>query len=211
MEETCLPNPPAEDTEEVAVVPTSEEVKASITQEVKALVEWILTCQSLTFFAFETQLVSKVLALGRLFVELFLCMRQEQFQATRPQPQSGYKRIGPKSRLLRTFFGKVRYWRTYFYHEGGGYYPLDVELGLPGDGFSMLIQSLATRIATKMSYAQAVVLLTLFSWPGQAALASSPGEHRIYGLGIGQAHRHMVCLSWPGKLLQLLKVMARCW
>ena len=180
MEETCLPNPPAEDTEEVAVAPTSEEVKASITREVKALVEWTLSSQLLTFFAFETQLVPKVLALGRLFVQLFLCMRQEQFQATHPQSQPGYKRIAPKSRLLGTFFGKVRYWRTYFYREGGGYYSLDVELGLTGDGFSMLIQSLATRIATKMSYAQAVVTLTLFlHWsPAQGSI-----ESMVLGLG----------------------------
>ena len=33
--------------------------------------------------------------------------------------------MNPKPRCLGTFFGKVRYWRTYFYREGGGYYPLD--------------------------------------------------------------------------------------
>jgi len=37
---------------------------------------------------------------------------------------------------LGTFFGKVHYWRTHFYRAGGGYYPLDIELGLTGDGFS---------------------------------------------------------------------------
>ena len=179
MGEASPLNPLAEVTEDVAV-PTSEEVKASIIQEVKALIEWTSTCQSLTFFAFETQLVPKVLALGRLFVQLFLCLRQEQFQAMHPQPEPGYKRIGPKSRLLRTFFGKVRYWRTYFYRKGEGYYPLDVELGLTGDGFSMLIQGLATRIATKMSYAQAVVVLALFlHWaPAQDSI-----ECMVLGLG----------------------------
>ncbi len=130
MEEKDLSNPSAEDTREVAAAPTSKEVRASIAQEVNALMKWISDCcPSLTFFAFETQLVPKVLALGCLFVQLFLCMRREQFQATHPQPEPGYKRIDPKSRLLRTFFGKIRYWRTYFYREGGGYYPLDVELG----------------------------------------------------------------------------------
>jgi len=139
MEEKNLSNPSGEDTEEVAVAPTSKEVKASIAQEVKALMEWISDCcPSFTFFTFETQLVPKVLALGRLFVQLFLCMRQEQFQATHPQPEAGYKRIDPKPRLLGTFFGKVRYWRTYFYREGSGYYPLDVELGLTGDGFRII-------------------------------------------------------------------------
>lgn len=166
--------------EEVAVAPTLDEVQANINQEVNALIVWILTCEKLTFLAFETQLIPKVLKLGRLFVQLFLCMREEQFQAANPQPQPGYKRIAPKPRRLGTFFGKVRYWRTYFYREGGGYYPLDIELGLTGDGFSMSVQSLATRIATKMSYKQAVLTLTLFlHWsPAQGSI-----ESMVMGLG----------------------------
>jgi len=172
--------PSAEVTDNVAAVLTVEEVRASIVQEVNTLMAWVLTCQTLTFFAFETELVPKVLALGRLFVQLFLCMRQEQFQATHPQPEPGYKRQGPNGRWLGTFFGKVRYWRTYFYRRGGGYHPLDVELGLAGDGFSIWAQSLATRIATKVSYAQSVVLLTLFlHWsPSQDSI-----ECMVLGLG----------------------------
>ena len=85
---------------------------------------------------FETQLVVKVFALGKLFIALFLCMREEQWRAVHPQAHVGYKRQGPNSRLLGTFFGKVRYWRTYLYRSGGGYYPLDIELGLTGDGFA---------------------------------------------------------------------------
>ena len=48
------------------------------------------------------------------------------------------------------------YWRTYIYRgkNEGGYYPLDIELGLPCDVFSMLVRSYAARLATKMSYAQ---------------------------------------------------------
>ena len=72
MEETCQPNYQTGATEDVAVAPTSKEVKANITQEVQTLIEWILTCQSLTFLAFESQLVPKVLTLGGLFVQLFL-------------------------------------------------------------------------------------------------------------------------------------------
>ncbi len=181
MEEMCPSVPPMEVTDDVATAPTVEEVKARISQEVRSLVAWVLSCQSLTFLAFETQLVPKVLALGCLFVQLFLCMREERFQAAHPYPQPEYKRLGPYSRLLGTFFGKVRYWRTYFYRKGRGYYPLDVELGLTSDGFSMLLRSYATRIATKVSYAQAVLLLSLF-------LRWSPAQESIEGmvLGLGQ-------------------------
>jgi len=181
MAEKCLSVPPMEVKDDIATAPTVEEVKASIVREVESLVAWVLTCQSLTFFAFETQLVPQVLTLGCLFIQLFLCMREEQFQATHPQPQPGYKRLGPNARLLGTFFGKVRYWRTYFYRQGGGYYPLDVELGLTRDGFSMLLRSYATRIATKVSYAQTALILSLF-------LHWTPAQESIEGmvLGLGQ-------------------------
>lgn len=178
MERTNQPASPGEATEHVDVPPTMEEVKANIFREVNEIVEWILTCKALTFLAFEEQLISKVFALGRLFIALFLCVREEHFRAAHPQPEAGYKRQGPISRLLGTWFGKVRYWRTYYYRNGQGYYPLDVELGLTGDGFSLLLQSYATRLATKVSYAQAVLLLNLF-------LLWSPAQESIEGMVLG--------------------------
>jgi len=56
---------------------------------VDEIVEWILTCKTVTFLEFETQLVVKVFALGGLFVALFLCMREEQWQAMHPQAEAG--------------------------------------------------------------------------------------------------------------------------
>ena len=163
---------------DAATAPTVAEVQTRITQAVAALVAWVLTCQTLTFYEFETQLVPQVLALGRLFVQLFLCLREEQFQTAHPQPDPGYQRQGPIARQVGTLFGKVRYWRTYFFRPGGGYYPLDVELGLTSDGFSMAVRSCATRVATKVSYAQAVLLLTLF-------LHWSPAQGSIEGMVLG--------------------------
>ena len=114
MEEMCLSVSPAMVTDNAATAPAVEDVKAHVIQEVESLVAWILTYQTITFFAFETQLVPQVLALGRLFIQLFLCMRAEQFQATHQQPKPGYKRSAPTSRSLGTFFGKVRYTAAWF-------------------------------------------------------------------------------------------------
>lgn len=178
MEEKSSPVASAGSTESAAPAPTAEEMKARIGQAVEELIAWVLSCQSLTFFAFEAQLVCKVLALGGLFVQLFLCMRHERFQAAHREPEPGYKRLGPHSRWLGTFFGKVRYGRTYRYGKGQGYYPLDVELGLTSDGFSMLLRSYATRVATKVSYAQTVLLLNLF-------LGWSPAQDSLEGMVLG--------------------------
>jgi len=176
MEERCSPIALAENN--AATIPTAAEVKARIEQEVGELVTWVSSGQSLSFFAFEAQLVPRVLALGCLFVQLFLCMRHERFQAAHTDPEPGYKQLGPYSRLLGTCFGKVRYWRTYFYSKGAGYYPLDVELGLTGDGFSMVLRSYAVRVATKVSYAQAALLSTMF-------LRWSPVQESIEGMVLG--------------------------
>jgi hypothetical protein len=108
---------------------------------------------------------------------LFLCAREENIVVA---PVPGYKRQPKKARILSVFFGKVRYWRTYIYRAGCGYYPLDTELGLPLDGFSMLVRSYAAKLATKMSYAQTVGVLSMFlQWsPCQKTV-----EEMVLGLG----------------------------
>jgi hypothetical protein len=123
-------------------------------------------------------------------------MRHERFQAAHTDPEPGYKQLGPYSRLLGTFFGKVRYWRTYLYSKGKGYYPLDVELGLTSDGFSMVLRSYAARLATQVSYAQAALLLTMF-------LHWSPAQESIEGMVLGLG-RH------GSRALLRRKGMGRC-
>jgi len=121
-----------------------------------------------------------VFGLGNLFITYFLCIREDSLEANYSNHEAGYKRQGPRDRLFGTFFGKVRYWRTYLYRAGGGYYPLDIELGLPLDGFSMSVRSLAAKLATKMSYAQAVSTFCMFlHWsPSQKTV-----EEMVLGLG----------------------------
>jgi hypothetical protein len=109
-------------------------------------------------------------------------MRECNGQKRPPEVEKGSKCQGLKDRLIGTVFGKVRYWRTYIYRgkSEGGYYPLDIELGLPWDGFSMLVRSYAARLATKMSYAQCVTVLgTFLQWsPCQKTI-----EEMVLGLG----------------------------
>lgn len=180
MEAVDLLVPPMVATDLPTSAPTVEELKTRITQTVTALVAWVISCQTLTFYAFETQLVPQVLTVGRLCLQLFLQMREAQWRAAAEQSQPGCKRQSPIVRQLGTFFGEVSYACTYIYRSGGGYYPLDIELGLTGDGFSLLLTSCAVRLASKVSYAQTVLLLTLFlHWsPAQSSL-----EELVLGLG----------------------------
>jgi hypothetical protein len=159
-----------------------DQVKDQIAEQVAGIVSWVLTCNYSSFLEFEHQLIPRVYELGRLFISLFLWMREGHCQQKHSAVEEGLKRQGLKDRLVGTVFGKVRYWRTYIYRVkyGGGYYPLDIELGLPWDGFSMLVRSYAVRLATKMSYAQCVgVLSTFLQWsPCQKTV-----EEMVLGLG----------------------------
>jgi hypothetical protein len=141
-----------------------------------------MTCKTMKFMEFEKELSHRVLVLGKLFVLLFLTMRDEYLNSVNTIDTETYTKQGPNSRILGTLFGKIRYWRTYLYNTqaSGGYYPLDLALGLPLDGFSMMVRSYAAQVATKMSYAQSVAMLALFlQWsPCQKTV-----EEMVLGLG----------------------------
>lgn len=117
--------------------------------------------------AFEQELIPLVFRLGRLLIALFLCRWQQRTQVptTVVHGKETYERKEPKSRLLGTFFGKVRYWRTYLLQTNGrtgGYYPVDTAAGLPSDGFSIGLLGRAVQLSTKVSYAAAAVLMKSF-------------------------------------------------
>ena len=168
-----------------SIAPEIEQIEVRILDEVKQTIEWTKNQKSISFSSFEKALRPYIFLLARLFISLFLCMREMHFKEQHPGHVRGYKWQKPTSRLLGTSFGKVRYWRSYLYQQGAGFYPLDLELGLTRDGFSIFMLGLATRIATKMSYAQTVILLGLFlEWsPAQATIEESV-------LGFGQFSRH---------------------
>jgi hypothetical protein len=189
------------DTNELSIQ-SVDQVKDGIYKQVSEIIQWILTCKAIDFLVFEGQLLGRVYDLGKLFILLFLCKRQEDWQLTHKDRAIDGKSQGLKDRQIGTVFGKVRYWRTYIYRGkiGGGYYPLDAELGLPWDGFSMLLRSHAARIATKMSYGQAVTVLSMFlKWsPSQKTV-----EEMVLGLGrhTGQWFEHAPAPANDGDVL----------
>jgi len=152
--------------------PTSESLRSRIHQEVDQLLGWVESASGRTEYEpFEAELIRNIFRLGRLLIALFLCLWEERTPVapTVVRGKEEYGRQPAKPRLLGTFFGKVRYWRTYLFqrngNRGGGYYPVDLALGLTADGFSMGILSRAVRLATKMSYAAAArVMMSFLGW-----------------------------------------------
>jgi hypothetical protein len=172
-------------------------------QQLHELVDCIANyCESNdgSFFAFEKKLRKHVWALARLLLGLFLLARHLRLQK-QDRDYPGYRRMPQLCRrTLRTMYGKVRYKRTYCAKRqgGGGFHPLDAELGLTRDGFSPWVISLACRLSAYLSYAKTTLVMEAFwgwspstetveQWAlgvareGSAYMASSPPFPEIDG------------------------------
>lgn len=118
-----------------------------------------------TFLGFETGLIPQVMALARAVVVLFLvASEQRESAALEARVVLGgrtFRRAPAQSRSLLTWFGVVRYQRTYLREvvqaaaKARGFHPLDAALGLLADRVSPAVLAIAVRLATRMSFGEA--------------------------------------------------------
>src|SRR3989441_2811087 len=153
--------------------------------QIRSTCEDIIHCCSqeteATFYQAEQSLQVKISSLACLFLQLFLMSFQEHFDYAIWLEEDKYYKGCLISRTIKTIYGEVRYWRHYLVRKGGGgFYPVDACIGLPGDGFSPLVMSLVKRLATRVSFAASVRLFRCFyGWaPSSEAL-----QHLIIGMG----------------------------
>jgi hypothetical protein len=164
------PNPPSISFIQKQIRSTCEDIIHFCSQPTKA-----------TFYQVEQSLQMKIASLACLFLQLFLMTFQEQFDYAIWLAEGKYYKGQLIPRTLKTIYGEVRYWRHYLVRKrGGGFYPLDACIGLTGDGFSPWVMSLATRLATRVSFSASVLLFRCFyGWaPSSEAL-----QHLILGIG----------------------------
>lgn len=165
------------DTEDMAQAPTVDELRERALRQAQKLVE--VACEApkepcadeLSLRAMEACLWNGVLAFGRALLALFLTAVNARLETRTPASleRGGrrFRRGELKARNIETLFGVVRYWRRYMRagngeDEGGGYFPLDVAVGLTSDRFSMGVFSFAVRLATRMSFDDAHTTLGWF-------------------------------------------------
>lgn len=171
---------------------SSDAIERRCSDRLAEITHWIKSCAAgpRSVLWFEPRLVRAVLSLGLLLMQLFLT-RADEVLAVRLGPRLArngkhYVRRPRQGRLLGTFFGKLKYWRTYFAppdepaNTGArrGIHPLDDQVGISGDGFTMTVVSLATRLATKMAFDATAATLALF-------LRWSPAKRTLEELALG--------------------------
>lgn len=93
----------------------------------------------MSFQSFEKSIIGRFFDIGCTAAALFLTCGEARIRARTPRwlVQGGrtFERKSPTDRSIMTWFGSVRYWRTYMLERdapqgGHGFFPLDHELGL---------------------------------------------------------------------------------
>src|SRR5438105_3416798 len=114
----------------------SQEIVQQIRQHFESLLQSVCTvAQPDTCSAYEVErtLLMRLLALGRMLLQLFFCCQSEQFQQKSIVTPKGdcLPAHSQKARSYWSVFGKVRIVRRYYYQDGQAYFPLDAALNLP--------------------------------------------------------------------------------
>lgn len=135
---------------------------------------------------FERELVAQVFAFARILVALFFAVAEQRVRATLGtnvvRDGRVFRRAPAQSRQLMTWFGIVRYARTYLREVAPGpcrgFHPLDHELGLWPDRISPGVLAMSSRLSTRMSFAEARQTLGWF-------LPTAPSTEVIEGAVLG--------------------------
>ena len=174
MVRICPPTPdekPEDDSQ-----PTVEELVDRLMSQARGLAAFARDPRSdnaeMTLAAFERAVRPRVFELGCTVVALFLAGCEARIRARTPakvvDERRRFMRKKPKPRTITTWFGPVRYFRTYMAEQGKrkgrghGFYPLDHELGLTAEKFSFSVLAVAVRLATMLSFATAKGTAELF-------------------------------------------------
>jgi hypothetical protein len=155
-----------------------------LVEVVTAIRQW--AGEERTMLDAELRLFPMVFALGRALLALYVAAADEvlsqKMTSVIRRGRARYVQRPRQRRTLGTVFGRIRYWRGYWYNEsrGSGIHPLDEKLGLSNDGFTLNVVSLATRLATKLPFETAAELFKCFlGW----APATKTIEEWVLGLG----------------------------
>lgn len=179
---------PPEDDEPLTATALRQRLQTQAAAVATLADEWASRDEPLSFKDFEKALRDLVFAFARVAIMLFLALREETLMRTYPSQMEcagrRFRRAPAIPRSFTTLFGVVRYARTYMREVGHdvrrGFHPLDLALGLVGDRFSWNVLTMAARLATKLSFAEAKTTLASFV---PDAPSTEVIEQTVLGLG----------------------------
>ncbi len=183
--------------DEVVGPGSSQEIEQRLRQVVDDIIQSVKRDHDASRLStLEGWLWPQVALVYRLVVALFLAVRHERLDvASHTAGRAWRLENGFAVRTIKTLCGPVRYGRAWLVNaqRGGGWFPLDAALGVSSDGFSLAVISLASGLATRMSYAAATMVFGAFlGWsPSTEAV-----EKLVFGLGV-RAGAYVACAPPP--------------
>ncbi|MGB6066821.1 MAG: hypothetical protein WBG50_18605 [Desulfomonilaceae bacterium] len=113
----------------------------------------------------ERHLLSLVMGVGRAALEEFVAMKGTGYAGKEINDAQGTRcpYVRDRDCTYRSIFGAISIPRAYYHAAGApGVFPLDGELNMPERGYSYLVQEFSSRLAVKMSYEDALEILSSF-------------------------------------------------
>jgi hypothetical protein len=141
-----------------------------IIQEIRAEFEMVLDfvtgaeAQVATADRIERGLFRRLLDLGGKLLLLFFIIRAQNC-SREPLPKKDGQELPYYEERKRTYFsvfGKIPFWRPYFYKAGVGEAPLDAELSLGSDRYSDFLREMSEYLAVYVAYGKDADLLKRF-------------------------------------------------
>lgn len=145
----------------------SDQLLHDIRAEFASLLDFVTgeEAQTATVDAIERGLFQRLFALGAKLLTLFLTMRAHACSRAPVTTDTGVPLPyhSEKKRVYFSIFGKIPFWRPYFYRAGaGGGSPLDASLSLARDCYSDLLRELGEFLSVSVAYETAAEILQRF-------------------------------------------------
>jgi len=135
----------------------SNEIVQNIRQEFESMLQYVYESETRTADEVERSLFAQLLSLGSQLMLLFFSLRASRCEHSPLRTEAGEELPyhSEKKRTYFSIFGKVPFWRPYFYQRGvGESSPLDEELSLGDDCYSDLVRELAELLGVDVTYAK---------------------------------------------------------
>lgn len=146
----------------------TEDLVQEIHVEFEALLRYVKESQSATADQVERGIFRRLLDLGLRLMLLFFTIRAADYPRLPVETAEGaaLPYFADKKRDYFSIFGKLPFWRPYFYQPGvGGHSPLDEELSLGADCYSDLLREIAEYMGVDVTYDKVTALLARILGP----------------------------------------------
>jgi hypothetical protein len=142
----------------------------SIIQEIRTNFEMLLDfvtgaeAQTTTADHIERGLFKRLLDLGAKLLLLFFVIRSQNCsrEPLQRKDRQNLPYFEERKRTYFSIFGKIPFWRPYFYKSGKGEAPLDAELSLGSDRYSDFLRDMSEYLAVYVAYNKDADLLDRF-------------------------------------------------